>query len=219
MSVPGIDQIHGVLIDNPSGSWLFLHPSNDFIAPYTFGFARSFAVGHTSLSVEFLSAGPAGQVSTLQGDPPIVILDSEAVIDSAGAGSAPGHSFVEGFTPVLSNTVSAAFSVSLGMIASPLFAAVPNKRYRVLTVTAVKDVSGLGPPSDPFYNPDSGVYYVVYTTSVVRIGEGHLTAFQQQDRIVYPLGLDCPMGEAIKCDAYADWANSSINITVSAQLI
>lgn len=138
LAIPGVGQIRGVLIDNPSGAWLLLRPTNDYIPPYTLGFARSFVGGVASVDVSYQS--PAGQVSTLAGDPATIILDTEPVPDSSGSSS--GTPFVGGFTPNLYASVSG--SSQAGTILATLIAGIAGKRIRLMTLNVNGYVIGGG---------------------------------------------------------------------------
>lgn len=76
-------QARGIIIDNPSGSWLRLYPTFDYIPPYTLQWSRAFDGGVSSLRV-MVENGPAGQLSSTEGDDVTVYLDSHPVSTSAG---------------------------------------------------------------------------------------------------------------------------------------
>lgn len=212
-------QIAGVRIDNKSGSWLLLNDGT-FVPPYTIGFGHSFQPTLASIDVLFAN-GPAGQVTTQQGDNPVVTIYSEPVGESPGVPSGQGTAFVEQFTPTVVGSVSAAISASTGMTSQSLnLPAVANKRYRIFTVFAsMKSVFGV--PSGPVDNYDSGIYFLVYSQANTnfRAAEGRLNPHHPIDRAIYPIGFDMPVGSAVIADAYMDFSNGSININVTAALI
>lgn len=140
LSIPGNQQIRGITIDNPSGSWLRLRPTGDFIPPYTIGFMRSFEYGHASIAIEFPETGPSGQISTEAGNNPTVQLFSEPI--GSAAGSTAGVPYIEQFTPILSETTLGTVTVSTGLAAVALIPAPPvGERNRVLTLRAAIGIS------------------------------------------------------------------------------
>lgn len=216
LAIPGVSQIRGVLIDNPSGAWLLLRPSNDYIPPYTIGFARSFSAAMASVAVEFPATGPAGQVTTFAGDEPIVVLDSDPVGNNAGVSG--GSPFIAQFTPILSSNKIIPITTSLGG-GTLLFTAVPNKRYRLWTIDVMLGgFISLPPAQDPI---DVGVTYFVNsnpggTTFVAgRVGPGHVESSHN-----YPNGLDFPISVGISAVGYVEWGiDTNITVNATASLI
>lgn len=209
LAIPGVAQIRGVLIDNTSGAWLLLRPTNDYIPPYTIGWARTFTGGVASVSVSYES--PAGQVSTLSGDPAVIVLDTEPV--PASSGSTQGTAFIEQFTPTLSDGGSELATVT--GIQAGILAPVPGKRYRLLTV----NVSLLPDPG-----MDSPITWSIRTwlgganfdLSVVG-GNGYISPMQpsqsQEPRI------DFAIGTGIGIAAQAMWEDAYIDTFLTYQLI
>jgi hypothetical protein len=76
-------QIRGITVDNPTGSWLHLYPTYDYIPPYTINWARELPGDSVSLTLRF-EDGPNGQQSSLEGGPIMVMLDSDPVAPSPG---------------------------------------------------------------------------------------------------------------------------------------
>jgi hypothetical protein len=68
----------GIVIDNPSGSWLLVFPTYDYVPPYVLGWSRDFPYEVASTTVRYVN-GPSGQISTQQGDPFDVVLDTDVV--------------------------------------------------------------------------------------------------------------------------------------------
>ncbi len=85
-------EAHGIEVDNPSGSWLYIPSIESFVPPYTLGWSATLTVGAASVDI-IAQAGPAGQVSTQTGDPVIVTLSTEPVASSPGSPDT-GHAFV-----------------------------------------------------------------------------------------------------------------------------
>lgn len=84
-------EARGIVIDNPSGSWLTVYPIADFVPPYTLQWTRDFPWGIASATVRYTN-GPAEQPSSIEGDPMTVWLDSDPVGASNGI-STPGSAF------------------------------------------------------------------------------------------------------------------------------
>lgn len=215
LSLPGNEQIRGALIDNPSGAWLLLRTTNEYVPPYTIGWARSFEYGHASLAIEFPSTGPAGQVSTRQGDRPSVKLFSVPIPNSAGVTS----SFIEQFTPNTLVTKSDLVSFSLGILAGTLFAAQANKRWRLIAFAA----NCMAFTSTPFasFTSHSGYQLHIYGSLVPTAVD-----FSFHVGPIPPVGLpfqnvqiDFGVGEAVLYDLTPDWADVAAGHYYIAQLI
>jgi hypothetical protein len=88
---PVAGQAHGIVIDNPSGSWLTVYPIGDFVPPYTLQWTRDFPYSIASATVRYTN-GPSDQPSSQEGEPMTVWLDSEPVGASNGI-AAPGAAF------------------------------------------------------------------------------------------------------------------------------
>lgn len=217
LSLPGSEQIRGALIDNPSGAWLLLRTTNEYIPPYTLGFARSFEYGHASIAIEFPSTGPAGQISTQQGDNPSVKLFSIPIPNSAGIAS----QFVEQFTPLLTVEGTATATINnLGGGGIPILlqAAVANKRIRLYQ--AMFSISPFqGQPPKPY---DSGITWMIARaqfTDTIRMVQGRVNLAHPVDRATYAPGLDFPVGAGMQCIAIADFADTFVEVIVTYQII
>ncbi len=218
LSLPGSDQIRGVLIDNPSGAWLMLRTTNEFIPPYTIGFARSFEYGHTSIAIEWAATGPAGQISTLAGEAAAVQLFSDPVGNSSG-NSSGGKSFIEQFTPVIYSFDQAFVVTSVGLQNQVMFPPVANKRYRIFTIdVTIGAFVSIPPANTPM---DVGIGYNVETiNSQDQIAIGRVWGGQRESQRSFPAGFDCPVGDGVQFDAQVDWgADGGITVIATAQLI
>lgn len=213
LSLPGPDQIRGALIDNPSGAWLLLRTTNEYIPPYTLGFARSFEYGHTSIAIEFPSTGPSGQVSTQVGDRPSVILFSVPIPESAGIRTP----FIEQFTPI--TTVDGVGTATVNNLGAPiaLQAAVANQRIRLYQVSFTLS---------PFQSVPGPAYDSPVAWTISQIGpntnrrvEGRVSTIAPIDFRTYTPGLDFDLGAGMQCIAVADWADTPVEVIVSYQLI
>lgn len=77
------DYVRGIVVDNPSGSWLRLSTTGEYIAPYTIGWARPLPQAATSVSLT-AGDGPSGQLGTTEGDTVHVWLHNDEVASSPG---------------------------------------------------------------------------------------------------------------------------------------
>lgn len=212
--LPSDFQVAGVTIDNPSGSWLWIPQDNTFIAPYTLGFAHSF---HPTLSrVDILFAnGPAGQISTQQGDKPTATIYDKPVADSAGQTSSEGSSFVEQFTPVLVSTAQVIVPYSTG-VSTVILAAIANKRYRVLTSEVMLNPFSGNPP----INYDSPINYAfLQDAGLIAMILGRVSPEHPSDVRQFPGGMDFPVGGAIRFQAFDDFATNAVSRVLTYQVI
>lgn len=215
--LPGAYQIAGIKVDNKSGSWLVL-PDGAFIPPYTLGWGHSFQPTLASIDVLF-SGGPAGQVSTNQGDDPVVVIYSDPVGESPGIPSGAGTAFVEQFTPVQAQAIIQPIAQSTGITGQILFLPTPGKRWRLLTLDVFLGGFTSAPPaSTPL---DVGVtYYINASSTGLTQVAGHVDPRQPTDSKNYPNGLDFPVGDGISYDAQVDWpVDTAITIAATAMLI
>lgn len=152
----------GIVIDNPSGSWLTVYPLHDFVPPYTLQWSRDFPYSVASATVRY-TPGPAGQPSTIEGDPIIVWLDSERVGASNGV-SAPGAAFRPVTTPTL-DVLSEALHIGHGIDTTTLILAadVVGVRIRIygFHMWYSYDTSGSDGP-----NLDTGVRWELHANPV-----------------------------------------------------
>lgn len=88
--------IRGIVIDNPSGGWLYVVELNDFCPPFTLQWSRTLEYAGSAITVRY-GQSPAGQVNTTAGDPYTVTLFDGATGISNGVPSA----FVSQFNPLL----------------------------------------------------------------------------------------------------------------------
>lgn len=215
--LPGSYQIAGIKIDNKSGSWLLLSDGT-FIPPYTLDFGHSFQPTVASLNVLFAN-GPAGQVSTQQGDNPIVTIYSEPVNESPGVPSGLGKGFIEQFTPIVSTSTTILVPTSTGVTSQIVLAAITNRRFRVLTVDTRLGALWQAPPN-PDGQYDSGLIYSIFgAPSFTSIARGRLRPDHIIDHHIFPLGLDLVVGDSINATVLVDWADVSFGISFTTQTI
>lgn len=198
--------INGIVIDNPSGGWLYVVEADDYCPPYTLQWSRDLQYRASAITVRY-GKSPAGQISTRQGDPYTVTLDSEFVGNSSGV----AQQFIENFTPVLT-AVRANLTVGVlsGGIVPGFIAAVTNKRIRILTATASLDPADVS-ESPTIVSLDDSLGSG-YSIPLVLNGRD-----QPSDKFV---GIfDLPISAGLNINAGTDWANVIVNISVQYSLI
>lgn len=193
--------INSIIIDNPSGGWLYVVEANDFCPPYTIQWTRDLEYRATAITVRF-GQSPANQVSTTQGDPYTVTLNSEFIGNSQGS----AQQFIENFTPVLT-AVRANLTVGVltGGIVAGFIPAVANKRLRILTATTSFDPAVVG-ESPTIVSLDDSLG-LGYSIPLVLNGRD-----QQADKFVGV--FDLPIGAGLNLNASTEWANVLVNTSV-----
>lgn len=202
--------IHGIVIDNPSGGWLFVVEANDFCPPYTLQWSRDLEYAGTAITVRY-GQSPAGQVSTRQGDPYTVTLNSEPVGNSPGV----AQQFVEQFTPVQTANTQQTINF-LGFIPITIAPAIANKRYRLLAASLILDIS-----ATTGLSYDSSTAIEIFDS----LGGGgnvqiplHLTGHSQpSDHFVGE--VDFPVGSGISMSGATEYANTDIILSITFQII
>lgn len=211
-NLPGGYRIASIRIDNPSGSWLKIPQDDTFIPPYTVGYVHNFPTTLASLDVLF-SNGPAGQVSTRQGDTLTLEIDSSNSAENLGV-----TTFIQNFTPLVVGTLALSVPYTNGA-SGVVLAAVANKRYRIHTIDVTLGGFYAVPPPQIAY--DSGIHYfffasVTATTLLVgRLNGVTHPSFQH----IFSEGLDLPVSNGLSITAVDDWANNDMFITATAELI
>lgn len=213
-NLPGSYQIAGLTIDNPSGSWLYIPADNTYIPPYTLGFAHSFAPTLSSIDILFAN-GPAGQVSTRLGDPPMAYIYDTPVAESAGQVSSAGASFVQGFTPVQTATLLQVVSPG-GLLQVTLASGIANRRHRLLTFAA--NLLGMSAAYDDLLEPAPAHIFVSTTPGTTKFS-GLLTPAVPNFAQVFPAGLDCEIGALIAISMVVYYATVQIDSTITYQTI
>jgi len=214
---------HGIEIDNPSGSWLYVPSLETFCPPYTLGWSYTFPLAVSSVDI-IAGDGPSGQVGTIQGDPIIVYLTSYAVATSPGSPD-PGAAFLVGFTPaiIVESLIVAAFSVptqtNVGFLP-----AVAGKRYRFRYIEFSLDE----PPTMPnpvILTPIEGACLVRLSENLGgNIASALVTTITPTVTLSFPQGRDAAVGRAINFAALPAWPidptfGGVVSVRGSAELI
>lgn len=223
-AIPGANQIAGILVDNPSGDWLLIQPGNNvYVPPYTIGWAHSFLPTTVSVNVLATTFGaaralpPAGQVSTLQGDPVTIRLYDEPIQDSNGTATTPAAGFINQFTPVLQATVFGFLIKLSGIGIANIIPATPNKRIRILT-SEINIAPNAALLSGELSSPAQ--YIVQETTLLTFRVTGFIGGMDKLiDTQIFPLGLDCAPGVGLQLVGSASWASVPVDISITYQLI
>jgi hypothetical protein len=82
-----------VRIDNPTGAWLILRTTNEYVRPYSIAFARVFSWLVANVTVDFAANGPDGTQSVSLGDPITVTLYDDRDTSEAGVTDANGQDY------------------------------------------------------------------------------------------------------------------------------
>lgn len=213
-SLPGIGQIRGIIIDNPSGQWLYVLPAYDYVPPYTLGWSRSFPGGTVTIEVR-AGVAPAGQVSTQQGDSVTITIDENPVGTSQGA--ATGQPFIQQFTPILTAMQQIICTSQSPGISVDLVVGVANKRTRIWSL----EFTYTYPDASQGYWQDSGVNVQIMDT----IGFGNTYAIAMLSREtptvsrVYPQGLDFPIAENVVISGNGVFADVPVNVVATYSVI
>ena len=209
--------LHGIVIDNPSGNWLFVVELLDYCPPYTLGWSRDFDYAGSAITIR-AGNGPSGQVGTNAGDAYTVTLNTDPVGFSAGnvsGGGGSGSSFIQNFTPTLSNvTVILCFTSTfnhIGFIANPG----GNKRIRLLTVFAHLGIpAGVAIVGRTWRSP-CNVAFISFDGAIsvyLRVSEA--TPF-----VVMPVNMDTTPNTSLDLWGQADWADTNVTMGAIYQLI
>lgn len=208
LSLPA-GEARGVIIDNPSGSWLTLYPFYDLIPPYTLGWTRSFPYGVASITVRYTD-GPTNQASSIEGQPMTVWLDSNPVAGSGGT-AVPGSSYRPLATTTIDSMANATY-IGLPIIVIPGFAGVRARIYSFRIGWAV---------ADPMVSPlDMGFSWTMRPNPFPLGGQnyafGIVSAPKYYDEAIFdvnprdvPLGLDVTV---VPASLWADGVVSGVRI-------
>lgn len=206
-------EARGIIVNNPSGSWLTVYPLHDDVPPYTLLWSRDFPMSVANATVRY-DNGPAGQVSTQDGDPFTVWLDTDPVGTSDGT-PAPGKPFVQGFTPVLNfadlDRLVQAASGGTGLVG--LVPGVAGVRYRLLTLTPTLQFGTSSTQSA------SNVYFRMSNSGGRPPQRVLLTPRVPVVPLIFPLGLDYPAGGSIDYSAITNYADQLITVTGTYQVL
>jgi hypothetical protein len=204
----------GLEVDNPSGSWLYIPQVETSIPPYTLGWAFRFAYDVSSFDI-IAGQSPAGQVSTVQGDPVIVYLTDLADAPTADKIGASPPGFIEQFTPILAATTHCAPTPTTPG-SQVLLAAIPGKRFRILTVNSQNTLGGgLGgfDGSSPF------AWSLVSTTTTRLLALGSIGG-QYWPGNPQTLPVDAPVGEGLTVTSGTNYAaGSGFFLTITYMII
>lgn len=144
MTLPGT-RIRGVIVDNPSGSWVILDgvglAFQPYIAPYTLAWSVSLLPSVSELSARYVD-GPTGQPSSTAGAPLVVYLFEAQVPSSAGS------AFVVPAPTAESSVTSVTATPTVA--GAPLLAGVSGRALRIYSVSCCQDMITGPNDSDAF---------------------------------------------------------------------
>jgi hypothetical protein len=141
MTLPGT-RIRGVIVDNPSGSWVMLDGVGlgfqPFIAPYTLAWSVSVLPSIAELSAAYV-AGPIGQPSSSAGAPMVVYV-FEAQVPSSG-----GSAFIQPVPEVIPPVATTLLVSSTGLTTVDYEPGIPTtSRMRLLSCQVGYDYTDIG---------------------------------------------------------------------------
>lgn len=213
-SLPNGEPIRGIVINNPSGSWLYVVSERQYVPPYTDGWSMPTSYEQSSISIN-ANVGPAGQVSTIQGDPWTLILYSDPVDLSSGG---PIDSFIKGFTPIVSSLLGGGGGIivpTLANLAGTWIAAIPNHRIRILTISVSYIANGIFPGTNE--SPLELVLIDSITNNPVQFFG--LNVEQRMQAAVFSSGLDLSPSARLDYQTHAYWASAFLVGSITYQVL
>lgn len=219
-SLPNGQYVRGVVINNPTGGWLYYVDEQQWIPPYTNGWSMPSTWDHPSVTVNWSATGPAGQVTTQVATGTWELqLDSEPT-DLASGG--PISSFIQSFTP--QTTVVGLLHVpgNVGATSGTIVAAVANQRLRILEVTLSLDLTGSigasngGQAEDYAGSIRFGLRYTVPANQWFRCKLGPTSPHVQ---VPYGEGLDLIVGSGIDWLAAPSFTSADIDYGITYQVV
>lgn len=212
-------EARGIVIDNPSGSWLLVTPLHDYVPPYTMQWSRDFPMTVASATIRYVD-GPASQVSTQQGDPFTAWLDSDPVGASAGA-QTPGVPFIEAFTPTLSAELPVQFEITGTLAVTNILPSVTGKRYRIWS-----GIVRLSAIPATLLAKDVPFTWVIRSNNLVgnypRLSGYIVPVEHPSDFLAFPSGWDFPSGDGVDVGGRTEWGDGEhthMQASVTYQLI
>jgi hypothetical protein len=195
MQLPGT-RIRGVIVDNPSGSWVKLSGTGlgfePFIPPYTLAWSVSLLPSVLEIAASYV-VGPTGQASSTAGAPLVVYL-FEAQVPSSG-----GSAFID--SQAEQSTAWAIFTAGQTVANQVLIPAVADKRIR-LTYVAAKHTSD-----------DSVNFVFMNLASTVFAGNIGLTPARRFDDVAFPHGgFDLPVGDGLQVATQTQFMKVQVDI-------
>lgn len=210
-------RIRGVIVDNPSGSWVKLSGTGlgfePYIAPYTLAWSVSLLPSVLEIGASYVT-GPTGQPASTAGSPIVVYL-FEAQVPSSG-----GSQFVVPAPDTVAPAASTIIAVSTGGIAGVEYepAIVATRRMRLFSVQVGYHFGVLGGGNPNHYCLDSPVYVDVRPKTgaaapTLWIGTIALDAEHPQDSLQYPNGFDLELGDHLLVDAISLYGQVPVVVT------
>lgn len=125
--------ISGIVIDNPTGAWLKVSGINDYVPPYTQGWARPVVPAAIAIDVVFTAQGPAGSASDFIGDPiDVTVLDLAVETSNGQAIAPPGLSMTVDGVQLATDAVANTDNTTT--VLPSLVGVADDQRYRVWKV-------------------------------------------------------------------------------------
>lgn len=197
--------IRGVVIDNPSGSWVVLKPTLQYIPPYTFGWSTNIVPGQQVMGAAYID-GPVGNQPSSKAGLPVVIYLYDIQV-----GNQAGYTFVDTNpdTLLLNGVVTATLAGSQPTLLTPP----SGKRIRLLSANIGYTI--VTAPVNPECPAKMSLRWLSNTGVIViqlAVGPDQLT-----DDI--PFEYDFPVDESISANFQSLWANVGIIYSVRYQIV
>jgi hypothetical protein len=209
MRLPG-SRIRGVIVDNPSGSWVKLDGIGlgfqPYIQPYTLAWSVSVLPSIDELSASYVP-GPIGQPSTNAGSP-LVVYVFEAQVPSSG-----GSTFQPQTTEQSIATVS--YVATSGTVTAVHIPAVANQRIRLISLKLTLAFTvAAGIANDT--STRAGVFSTAagITLAQLDVGPGQLS-----DDLGFGNGIPLPVSDSLSVTLATLWGRSFVYLSAIYQYV
>lgn len=213
----GGTRIRGVIVDNPSGSWVKLTGTGldfePYIQPYTLAWSVSLLPSVLEIGAAYV-VGPTGQDESTAGSPIVVYLFEEQVPSSGGSQfvtPAPETVQPQAVTIIaLSTGVAAAVEFEPGIGAT--------RRFRLFAVQVGYNYFDIGQGNGGRFCVDTPVYIEVRpktgaVPSTRFIGMLGLNPEHPRDTLDYPYGFDLDPGDHLYVAAFSVFGQAPVFVS------
>lgn len=199
MTLPGT-RIRGVIVDNPSGSWVQLDGVGlgfqPFIAPYTMAWSVSLLPSVNELSAKYVD-GPIGQPSSNAGAPAVIYVFENQVPSS------PGSLFVTPAPAITMLRTQIAATIAGGFV--QIIVPPPDAAIRVLSMEGIMRI-------EPAYLIDAPVLLSwISTDTLTTLGGVQLSNSKRSEGLSLAAPIDLPVGAGLTVAYAAGWGNVRVD--------
>lgn len=200
-------QILGMIVDNFSGSWIYIPQTQQYVPPYTAGWASIVSPANASLDFIY-QAGPIGLASSSAGSPAVVQLFGVAVQNS------PGVPIVPASPPILSAVISGIEISTTSQYTATLIPGVADQRIRLYNVIVR---TGSLPAPNGSTSLDSTVIGTLFPSSATAsTGIPFMISNPVYGMALnFPNGYDLPVGDSLQLVLGTEWANIGAHVAVT----